>query len=273
MVAVRDIARDWTPPAMWRRLRRFAGPGGGFSGDYPSWEAASAQAGGYDDASIVDVVLKATLEVRAGRASFERDSVLFQAREPRYPLLAELLQSAIENDGELAVLEFGGSLGSLYFQHRDHFRALKRVTWGVVEQPTFVAAGRLHLEGPELRFFASIEAAMQAIRPAVCIASCVLQYLPQPRRTVLDLIESAPTTLVDRMAMIDGERDRLTVQTVPSSIYAASYPAWFFGRAGWTELVGSAGHRIVNEFPSIDVLELDGKTRQSVGWVIRRGDR
>lgn len=271
MVAVKDIARDWIPPAVWRRMRRLAGPGGGFSGDYPSWETAAARAGGYDDSSIVDAVLKATLEVRAGRASFERDSVLFQERTPRYPLLAELLQSAIENDGELAVLEFGGSLGSLYFQHLEHFRSLKRVTWGVVEQPTFVAVGRQRLEDPALRFFASIEAAMQAIRPAVCIASCVLQYLPQPRKTVLGLIRSAPTTLLDRLAMIDGERDRLTVQTVPSSIYAASYPAWFFGRTGWSGLVRSAGHRIVNEFPSIDVLELDGKTMRSVGWVVRRG--
>jgi putative methyltransferase (TIGR04325 family) len=271
MGAVRDLARDWVPPAIWHRLRRLAGPGGGFAGDYRSWDAAAQRSVGYDDASIVDRVLDATLKVRAGEADFERDSVLFHQPEPRYPLLAELLQAAIESGYELKVLEFGGSLGSLYFQHKDHFRALRRVVWGVVEQPKFVAAGRAHLEDLSLRFFASIQEAVEVVKPDICIASCVLQYLPQPRETALELLRAAPRTVLDRMAIVDGQHDRLTVQTVPSSIYRASYPAWFLGRSGWTALVRSAGHRIVNEFASIDVLELDGRTMNSVGWVVKRG--
>jgi hypothetical protein len=34
--------------------------------------------------------------------------------------------------------------------------------------------------------------------------------------------------LLDRLSIIEGERNRLTKQKVPAEIYQASYPCWFF---------------------------------------------
>ena len=246
-------------------------PAGGFHGDYASWEAAAARATGYDDAAIVRRVLEATLAVRRGDAAFERDSVLFDRSAPRYAVLAELLASAAAHQGELRVLDFGGALGSLYFQHRSYFSALRRVEWNVVEQESFVAAGREHLEQDGLRFFTSIEDSLAHATPAIVMASCVLQYLPQPREMLLRLAAAAPRMVLDRLPLIDAPADRLTLQTVPASIYPASYPAWFLARRALADLLEANGYVVESEFESIDVMELDGRTFPSAGWIIGRG--
>jgi putative methyltransferase (TIGR04325 family) len=40
-------------------------------------------------------------------------------------------------------LDFGGSLGSSYFQNKKFLDALRLVEWNVVEQENFVATGEL----------------------------------------------------------------------------------------------------------------------------------
>ena len=123
MATAREIALDWTPTAVRRLMRAVVGRPGGFAGNYESWQAASRDATGYDDGAIVDRVLAASLAVRRGDALFERDSVLFHKPEPRYPLLAEMLAVGLQKGGRLSVLDFGGALGSLYYQHRSFLAA------------------------------------------------------------------------------------------------------------------------------------------------------
>ena len=67
---------------------------------------------------ILDKVLAATLKVKQGQAVFERDSVLFDEIEYSWPLLAGLMWAAASNGGKLNVLDFGGALGSSYYQNR-----------------------------------------------------------------------------------------------------------------------------------------------------------
>jgi len=53
-------------------------------------------------------------------------------------------------------------------------------------------------------------------------------------------------------AFIAGDKDRLTVQHVPASIYRASYPAWFFS---WERFLGAVNHigfRVEVEFRGDD---------------------
>ena len=156
------LKRHWRSllPSRLSELCRRRGGRAVFSGNFPDWQAAAAAASGYDDAAILERVAAATREVVAGRAVFERDSRLFREPEPNYPLIAALALSA-DGDG-LRVLDFGGALGSAYFQNRSWLRELGALEWTVVEQPHFVACGQREFTTGELRFAFSIGEALAA---------------------------------------------------------------------------------------------------------------
>ena len=113
----------------------------GFSGNFSSWNEAAAMATGYQAAPILDKVKTAVLKVKRGEAVYERDSVLFNEVEYSWPLLATLNWIAAQNNGGLKVVDFGGSLGSSYFQNRKFLEPLD-IKWNVIEQENFVKAGR-----------------------------------------------------------------------------------------------------------------------------------
>ena len=116
--------KKWLPPALIERLKPLLGIGIYFSGDYADWETASAHASGYDSVLILEQVKQAMLKIKSGEAAFERDSVLFDEVQHSFPVLTGLLRAAVENGNQLSVLDFGGSLGSSYFQCRDFLSVL-----------------------------------------------------------------------------------------------------------------------------------------------------
>jgi putative methyltransferase (TIGR04325 family) len=63
----------------------------GFFGDYSSWEDAQSETGGYDQPGILAKTEIAMRQILAGRAAFERDSVLLPNPEYPWPLISCLL--------------------------------------------------------------------------------------------------------------------------------------------------------------------------------------
>ncbi len=200
-----------------------------FSGDFKTWEEAKKVTVGYDNAGILDKCKSALLKVKSGEAVYERDSVLFDQIQYSWGLLCGLQHAAIQNGNQLCVLDFGGSLGSSYYQNRDFLKELKHVEWCIVEQKNFVECGKQNFENDQLKFYDSIEECMAKHKPNVLLLSGVLQYLEFPYRLLKHLISlQFPFVIIDRTALVEKETDILTVQVVPESIYKASYPAWFF---------------------------------------------
>jgi len=153
----------------------------GWHGNYAGWSAASTKCGGYNENGILEKVKAATLKVKNGEAVYERDAMLFDQIEYSWPLLANLLWIAGKKDNRLSVIDFGGSLGSSYFQNRQYTSHLTEIKWSVVEQPAFVAAGKKDIAGPQLDFFDTVNAAITARGPHdVLLLSCVLPYIEKP---------------------------------------------------------------------------------------------
>jgi len=142
--------------------------------------------------------------------------------------LASLLKIAIGNHNTLKVLDFGGALGSHYFQNEFFLKPIKIKKWAVVEQKHYVNIGNKKIADNILSFSYTIDEIYDA---NVLILSSVLQYLPDPYQW-LDrfLAKGIPYIILDRTAFSTEGRDRLTLQTVPSEIYEASYPAWFLNK-------------------------------------------
>lgn len=244
--SLRRLAAGLTPPVVSRALQRRSPHVIRFEDDVTGWDDAVQRSTGYDEASILQSVRTATEAVLRGGAAFERDGVLFAAPEYRWPVLGALLAQAAR-DGSLRVLDFGGSLGSTFWQYR-HLLEGVSTEWAVVEQPAFVAAGRA-LDQHAVTFHETIAEAAEAVQPNAVLLSSVLQYLPAPHATLSELTGVGARTLVlDRTTMTDLDEDRASVQVVPASIYSARYPAWLLSRRAlladleeWTLLDEFAG--------------------------------
>ena len=205
------------------------GPPSWHRGNYPDCKSAVAGAKGYQASNILDIQRRAVRKVRDGQAVYERDSVIFDKIEYFFPALAALLYTASRNDGSLSVLDFGGALGSTYYQNRHMLSHLKSLRWHVVEQPHFVAAGQAEFENSHLRFLPSIEQSWAVSPPDVVLLSGVLQYLEDPFALLGDIADRKPPfILIDRTPVLDEGGERIVVQTVPPVIYSGSYACRLF---------------------------------------------
>ena len=244
--------RNWLPPELLRLGRVWSGRGVRFQGEYESWSAAAAHAGGYDSDAILSRVLATTLAVRDGRAAYERDGVLFMSPEYPYPLLAGLLWAAAKRGGRLDVLDFGGALGSSYFQCLPWLKNLFALRWTVVEQPHFVACGRKQVADGVLGFSESIEDCVSNCIPDVALFSGVLQYLEHPS-DVLNEISGLgiQQVIIDRSPIIESDTDLISLQVVPARIVRSSYPIRLFSRGSVLRPLEST-YSVRAEFPAVD---------------------
>lgn len=266
---ISNLLRDIIPPFAWHIFRTLMGSmedkyGSDvlcFTGDYQTWQEAEQASSSYAAGNILEITRAAMLKIRDGEAVYERDSVIFDKPEYPYPLLAGLLKIAL-GTGRLSVIDFGGALGSTYFQCHNFLKPVENLRWSIVEQSAHVECGQAEFTSEHLHFYHSVEKCMENETPNTLVLSSVMQYLPSPYQTLQQLLKlRIPHVLIDRTAFVVGERDRLTVQTVPESIYQASYPAWFFCEATFSRMLIEAGYRIVDAFAGVDHVPLvEGKS-------------
>jgi putative methyltransferase (TIGR04325 family) len=241
-----------------------------FTGPYGSWAEAQSRSTGYGSEEILERVKAAALKVRSGQAAYERDGVVFSRGEYSFPLLATLLRASLAADGRLNVMDFGGSLGSSYYQNRNFLAELKSFRWSVVEQPGVVECGRAGFQDEQLRFYASTDECLSLERPNVALFSSVLQYLEQPFKLLETIAEmKIPHVIIDRTPFLvrPGSRDLVAVQHVPASIYPASYPVWLFAQESISRALASS-YQCLAEFQASEAPIGFGSLRSNLRGLI-----
>jgi putative methyltransferase (TIGR04325 family) len=224
----------------------------GFWGHYATWQEAQKVSGGYDSDVILNKVKDALLKVKNGDAIYERDSILFDKVEYSWPLLAGLLWIASRNGNRLDLIDFGGSLGSSYFQNRKFLAHLPELKWNIVEQKKFVECGKRYFEDEHLKFHYNIDACLKEQHADTILLSSVIQYLEKPYDLLKEVMNKRfKYIIIDRTAFIERGEDRITVQKVPPEIYQASYPAWFFNQHKFLAFF-SGEYELVADFESND---------------------
>ena len=230
----------------------------GWHGNFSSWDEAKKRCAGYDSKIIHEKVKTSLLKVKEGRAAYERDSVLFNEVQYTYPVLSGLMWIAALNKGKLNVLDFGGSLGSTYFQNRFFLESLSGVNWCIVEQSRFVDSGIESFADKRLHFFYTIEECLKSYKIDTVLLSSVLQYIEEPYR-LLDQIKSYGINflIIDRTPFINAD-DRITVQKVNPEIYRGSYPCWFFNEEKFISSLSSE-YKLVLKFDALDEANIPSK--------------
>jgi putative methyltransferase (TIGR04325 family) len=233
MAKIKQILKALIPPIVFSviiKLRKTKPSTDGWYGEYDTWDEAKIFCTGYDSRIILEKCKNSLLKVKNGEVAYERDSVLFNEIQYSWGLLAGLQRAALENESNLCVLDFGGSLGSTYFQNKEFLSSIKNLKWCIVEQEHFVDCGKQYFEDEQLKFYHTIEECIAHQKPNVLLLSSVLQYLEKPYEWIERFINlEIPYIITDRTAFVEKENNIITIQKVPENIYTASYPAWFFG--------------------------------------------
>jgi putative methyltransferase (TIGR04325 family) len=228
----------------------------GLKGDYQTWKEACDDSTGYNLPLILERTKESALKVVKGEAVYERDSVLFNEVQYSWQVLSGLMWVAAKFRGILHVLDFGGSLGSTYYQNYEFLRGLSNHRWGIVEQPEYVRVGKETFENEYLSFHESTTDYLTENVPNVILCSSSLQYLESPEGLLFNLaaIPSSKYILIDKTPFWNGDRDWLCVQKVPAEIYPASYPSWIFSKDKFILLMNNLGYRVMVEWKNPDTM-------------------
>jgi putative methyltransferase (TIGR04325 family) len=129
---------------------------------------------------------------------------------------------------KLHVVDFGGALGSTYQQNKKYLDALSiPKKWGIVEQSEYVKIGRYEFQDNILNFYESISTIEFDIDLIMLNGS--LCYIENPYK-ILDQIKSVKPKFIlfTRTPFTSLDKDEVSIQIVPKSIYEASFPIWSF---------------------------------------------
>lgn len=255
MYKLRKIAKNYLPPILLSFLKKYFSFGQNivWKGNYSSWEDAKRVSTGYEAPEILENVRAPMLKVKKGEAVYERDSVLFDEIQYSWPLLAGLMYAAAKSGGVLKVCDFGGSLGSTYYQCKKFLDGLKEVIWCIVEQRHFVDIGKKEFEDDRLKFCYDIATCKREYNPNVLVLSSVLQYIEKPYDLLEELLKhNFEFVIIDRTPFNSENREVIKVQVVPPWIYKASYPCWFFDMGKMKGYLISKGYKIIEIFDALD---------------------
>jgi putative methyltransferase (TIGR04325 family) len=242
-----------------------------WTGNYNSWDQAISSCYGYGAPNILLKIDQAAEQVASGQVAWERDSVVFNQVQQSWPVLCALLWSySLSN--KLNILDFGGSLGTSYYQNQKYLKHLPFI-WNIVEQSHYVSLGRRKYQTDQLYFWENIQSCVDNHSPNVFLASASLQYYPDPTALLVELTKCAFDVLVfDRVQVFAGDKNRLTRQVVPEQVYRASYPCWIMHEHFLVQQLREH-YDLVSEFDSYSPnnIFIDGKIESwSKGYIFRR---
>lgn len=261
---MKDIIIQKLPAKLFILLKGY-----GWYGNFATWDDAKKLTTGYECNNIVDQVRNSLLKVVRGEAVYERDSVVFDKIEYSWELISTLLFIASQNKNSLNMIDFGGSLGSTYFQNRFFLDSLRSLKWNVVEQQSFVKEGRRFFENDILKFYTSVSECISNSEDNInaILFSSVLPYLEAPYDLLDEVFKyKIKYVIIDRTGFTLNDKERITVQKVPSSIYRASYPCRFFARASFLKFFENNGYELMYDFDALDKVNIPSKYK---GFVFR----
>jgi putative methyltransferase (TIGR04325 family) len=248
---MKNFIKSLMPPILLFFLKKIKNNKYGWKGDYSSWHEAKNEATGYDSDEILQTVRVALLKVKNGEAMYERDSVIFDEIQYSWPLLSTLMLAAAKFEN-LKVLDFGGSLGSTYYQNRKFLGELNNVSWSIVEQENFVNVGKKDFGDDCLHFFCTVNECVEKENPDVLLLSSVLQYIEKPYELLDEILQyDFKYVVVDITPFVLSGPSKLKLQTVHPSIYNASYPCWIFNERSFINFFTKNKYKTIEVFKSL----------------------
>jgi len=211
-----------------KQLRKYKPRSYGWFNDYKTWEEAEKDCEVYDEKAIQEKLKTAILKVKNGQAVYERDGIIYDQIYYSWPLLSHLLLAASQNNNQLSLIDFGGSLGTTFFQNKKYLNQLNKVQWDVVELGYLIETGKKEIAEKGLDFFYTIEDAIKTNgKHNILITNGVFPYLEKPYE-LFNLFKSFnfEYIIIESTYFNYEARDRICIQKTNPKAYTAFYPCW-----------------------------------------------
>ena len=245
------LIKSFIPPILFEILKKIINKKYGWKGNYSTWVEATNDSTGYNTDKIFEAVKVSSLKVKNGEAVCERDSVIFDHIQYSWPLLAGLMYVAAKSE-QVKVCDFGGSLGSTYYQNKKFLDEFNNVSWSIVEQKHFVDFGKKEFEDHKLKFYSTIDECIEKEKPNLLLLSSVLQYIEEPYKFIEKILENDFKYIIIDRTPFSKLDEIIKLQIVPPFIYEASYPCWFFNEKIFIKYFETIGYRILEKFDALD---------------------
>lgn len=231
---------------------------------FDDWKSARLASEGYDSPEIAKKIDQAASIVKQNSDLYERDGVIFKDFQVNWPLIAGIFL-AKENGKRLNILDFGGSLGTSFFQHRRILGIMPNFSWDIVEQGEIYNIGVTKFRQSNLNFHENIDNYLAEKKPNIAILGGSLQYM-EDYISILDKISEsgAKVLIIDRIPLSRLKEDVIAVQRVPKNIYNGSYPIRIFSLEKITKIL-EVKWRILSIFETIGS-QTYTKNRVMVEW-------
>lgn len=264
-MSIVNAARQLLPPFLFAFAKKIYSWKVGFSGSYADYDQALLASSGYDNSHVAD---KALLTLREQIKSLPGTPTSERTQQ----LLSSIAIAGLDMGcTPTSILDFGGGGGYYYFDI-ERLVPGRLKNWVVVETPSMVKSMKT-IEDDVIRFTDSFPRPGTA-RYDLVLASGSIQYCRAPYTELQHCLRLGKYICLNRVPVIDGFADRLTVQTVPKSIYKnTSFPAWFLSHERLMKEIHDIGGEILSywDVPQ-DAPLLDGKTIIYRGYLIKSHD-
>ena len=216
-------------------------------GSFENWSKATLHSGTYSNKEIFINLKKSFLKVKNNKASFERDSVTFNSEKLNRPLIS-LLEKLRKNKKKkfLKILDFGGSLGSTYFQNKRFFHDNIKYQWDIVEQKKIVDFANKNIKIKNLNFYKSINHYMRYNKPDIVLFSSVLHYLEYPFQIIDKLFKKKIEYFIVLKTPFTKIGSQIKIQVNPQYIYKANYPIRIFNETLFKSFFKNKKYQVQN---------------------------
>ena len=246
-----------------------------YTGCYDSWDSAREKSTGYGTDNILNKVEESILIVKEGKANYERDGVLFYEKKYNYPLMLHICGIAKEYNNIFNVIDWGGSLGSTYFQNRKLIEDLNIIyQWTVVEQEHFVTFGKAKLCDEHLNFEYNLQTVKNIEKYNCILLGSVLQYIDFADELLEQVVKlEIPYIIIERTPF--GNKDYYVIEKVRQPIYDATYPLHVIDQKNLFTFLNDHGYDVLDEWKSdIDSpIRINSNVIEYMSYVFKRGEK
>lgn len=251
-MTLKSAVKAVTPPIAIRAARKLGVIGSpakaAMDGPFSTWAQAAAHASGWDSPEITAFTLATARKVRDSELAFERDGIGYDTISYSPALLSALLLGAARYDS-FDVIDFGGGLGSNFYQHRRFMSHLgqRLRRWRVVERPIFAEIGEKEFTTERLCFYDRLP---PDTGNCVFLFTGSLHNLPEPFSALDDAAASSDIIALDRVRISSDDTNHIFVQRPdPGLYYAAAFPIWCLSRKHLVEYLARHDFSLVEHFP------------------------
>ena len=203
-----------------------------YEGVYHDWDSALNNSKSYQSDETLNQIKNSAL-IGYQNDKFFRDGTVFEKYEFSSELNILLLNLSIQKnlDKKIVICDFGGGLGTLYFQFRKYcqlFNININYEWNILEQDDLAIYGNENIVSKNLNFFRSSKTDLEKIQADLVIFSSVLNFVQNPYIIINRLKKIKPKYIfIDRTAFWDGKYDVITILEANKKI-KGSYPSHIF---------------------------------------------